>query len=95
MVDIMIVFLFGMLGTFIRVQATRKSINMLMVANVSGVVIASILVAYDFNLIITGFCGSLTTISTLIVIGHENKRYLFMTILISFILSTSILYLYA
>lgn len=93
MANILIIFILGMIGTYLRVTASRRSINTLMLANITGVVIASILSIYDFNLLITGFCGSLTTLSTLIVIGSENKRYLFNTVMISFVLSALIFYL--
>lgn len=84
MQELVLVFLLGCLGTAIRYYLSEKGKYFLLLANCIGVVVAAICVNFGFDLILAGFCGSITTLSTLVYIGYQDYKYYLITIFVNF-----------
>lgn len=74
------IFLFGCMGTAIRLFLLEKSKEGILLANIFGVMSALVL---DNSAIITGFSGSLSTFSSLIKQSYQKK---ILTIIIIFLI---------
>lgn len=83
MQELVIVFLLGCIGTAIRYYLSEKGKYFLLLANCIGVIVAAICVTYGFDLILAGFCGSITTLSTLVYIGFTDFKYYLITIFVN------------
>lgn len=86
MQELIIVFGLGCLGTAIRYYLSMRGKYFLLLANCLGVISAGICVIYGFDLLLAGFCGSVTTLSTLVYIGYTDYKYYLITCSLNFIL---------
>lgn len=86
LIEIGVVFIFGMFGTFCRYFLLQNSKNGLLVANCLGIIVA-LIVPSTLTLFISGFCGSLTSFSAFIKQGYTDYKY----IILSFFLFTLII----
>lgn len=83
MQEIILIFFLGCIGTAIRSYLSAYGKYHLLLANIIGVCLAAISFNNDLSLLLTGFCGSITTLSTLVKIGYDDKKYYVLTILIN------------
>lgn len=90
---IILAFILGTAGTYIRLQFINiiknpnwlaNNINSgLLLANITGCVLALLLI--DLNPVYTiAFCGAMTSVSALIKASYHNLRYLFLTYILIF-----------